>query len=91
LRQAQKFFKAIIFSEVDGAFDNIIFAAPWSEGEITKPLDYALYDNGVVARFLREADSYLKENGSIWLQYCDAFPNNFRQLSTWIKAGGFES
>lgn len=83
-------FESDLFSSVDGRFDNIVFAAPWSEGEIKKPLDYAIYDNGVVARFLSEAASYLNDNGKIWLQYCDAFPNNFNRLSHWISEGGFE-
>lgn len=77
-----------LFDSVDGQFDTIIFAAPWSVGVINKPLDYALYDTGVVARFLKEAPEFLKPGGSIWLQYCDAFPENFNQLSGWIETAG---
>lgn len=83
-------YESDLFSAVEGRFDNIIFAAPWSEGEIKKPIDYAVYDNGVVERFLSKAASYLKENGKVWLQYCDAFPNNFNRLGCWIREGGFE-
>ena len=83
-------FESDLFSAVDGRFDNIVFAAPWSEGEIRTPLDYAIYDNGVVARFLSEAASFLNDDGKIWLQYCDAFPNNFNRLRRWIAEGGLD-
>ncbi len=77
-----------LFEAVAGKFDTIVFAAPWSVGVINKPLDYALYDTGVVARFLKEAPDFLELGGSIWLQYCDAFPENFNQLSDWIGTAG---
>lgn len=82
-------FRSDLFSEISGEFDTIIFAAPWSEGVIKKPLDHALYDNGVVERFLMAAGNYLAPEGAIWLQYSDAFPNNFNRLDSWIKNGGF--
>jgi methylase of polypeptide subunit release factors len=83
-------FKSDLFENVNGCFDTIIFAAPWSVGEILRPFDYALYDNGVVQRFFREVEDYLSSNGTIWLQYCDAFEENFIQLPGWIQDGGFK-
>lgn len=78
-----------LFENVAGVFDTIIFAAPWSEGEIKTPFDHALYDCGVVERFFRDAGPHLAEGGRIWLQYCDAFPRNFRRLQHWIHDNGF--
>jgi methylase of polypeptide subunit release factors len=78
-----------LFEKVEGAFDTILFAAPWSEGEIQTPFDYALYDNGVVARFFAGARAHLAPGGRIWLQYCDAFPANFGKLPDWIAGHGF--
>jgi len=75
-----KIIQSDLFACVTGVFDTIIFAAPWSEGDIKTPLDYALYDCGVVDRFCREVSNYLAENGRVWLQYCDAFPNNHEKL-----------
>lgn len=82
-------YESDLFSNVSGSFDTIIFAAPWSTGEIKKPLDYALFDNGVVRRFFQEAGPFLKTGGTIWLQYCDAFAQNFASLPGWIREGGF--
>ena len=85
-----KVLESNLFSAVEGCFDNIVFAAPWSEGEIKEPYDYAIFDNGVVARFLRDVRFHLNDGGVVWLQYCDAFENNFRQLGSWIKEGYLE-
>ena len=78
-----------LFEKVEGTFETIIFAAPWSEGEIKTAFDHALYDCGVVERFFKEVRPYLADNGRIWLQYCDAFPKNFDQLQHWIADNGF--
>src|SRR5262245_19387220 len=48
-----------LFEKVEGLFDTIIFAPPWSDGEIEDYFDYAIYDCGVVARFLKDAKQYL--------------------------------
>ena len=79
-----------LFSKINQQFDDIIFAAPWSVGTIRTPLDYALYDNGVVERFFREANEYLKPEGRIWVQYCDAFEDNFRLFPHWVSSSGFK-
>lgn len=78
-----------LFENVEGDFDTIIFAAPWSEGVVKKPFDHALYDNGVTARFLQDAGRYLRADGFIWLEYSDAFPDNFQMLNKLIAANGF--
>ena len=79
-----------LFEDVKGVFDTIIFAAPWSDGEIKKPLDYALYDTGVVNKFLKEAKSYLKEGGYLWVQYSDAFPGKYEQFKASIENHGLK-
>ncbi len=78
-----------LFENVTGRYHTLIFAAPWSEGTITTPLDYALYDCGVVERFFQQAEEYLEPDGTIWLQYCDAYPGNFSRLFSWIGDNGF--
>jgi len=78
-----------LFDKVEGVYDTIIFAAPWSEGEIHKPLDYAIYDCGVVDRFFREVKRYLKKGGYIWFQYSDAFVNKYNRLNTLLNENGF--
>lgn len=65
-------------------------AAPWWIGKIETPLDYALYDDGVLERFFQDADAYLKMNGRLWVQYCDAFEDNFKNFPIWVSNGGFE-
>lgn len=63
-----------------GAFDTILFSAPWSEGAIVEDVHQAVFDHGVTARFLKEAPAHLAPGGAIWLQYCDASPRNFAAL-----------
>lgn len=84
-------FYSDLFENVTGKFDTIVFAAPWSEGEINKPFDYALYDRGFVERFLLDVSHYLMPGGRVWLQYCDAFPRKFNALPGWIRAGGLRT
>ncbi|MCX7149748.1 MAG: methyltransferase domain-containing protein [Rhodocyclales bacterium] len=79
-----------LFENVSGVFDTILFAAPWSEGVIRTMFDHALYDCGVVERFFKNVRPYLATKGRIWLQYCDAFPENFSRLPQWISANGFQ-
>jgi release factor glutamine methyltransferase len=69
-----------LFGAVSGEFDTILFAAPWSEGEIREDVHHAVFDRGVVARFLKEAPAHLAPGGAIWLQYCDASARNFAAL-----------
>lgn len=78
-----------LFEKVEGVFDTIIFAAPWSEGEILKPLDYALYDCGITERFFREVKNYLAKNGSIWVQYSDEFPSQYLDFLELIEKSSF--
>ena len=78
-----------LFEKVEGSFDTIIFAAPWSEGEIKNDYHHALYDTGVVCRFLEEAGSRLNPGGDIWIQYCDAFPKNNERFLSDIKEKGY--
>jgi methylase of polypeptide subunit release factors len=70
-------FLSDLFSAVSGEFETIIFAAPWSEGEVKRDAHHAVFDQGVVIRFLKEAPQYLAPGGAIWLQYCDASEKNF--------------
>lgn len=74
-----------LFDNAAGVFNTIIFAAPWSDGEIKKPLDYALYDTGVVDTFLKESKTYLKKGGYLWVQYSDAFPKKYEQFKASIE------
>lgn len=79
-----------LFENVDEKFDSIIFAAPWSVGEIRNDYHHALYDTGVVRRFLREAKDYLDDGGDIWIQYCDAFPENNQKFLSDIEGEDYE-
>lgn len=63
--------------------------APWSEGEITRDVHRAVFENGVTARFLQGAASYLAPGGAVWLQYCDASKKNFPALQGWIAESGY--
>lgn len=78
-----------LFDNVQGKFDTIMFAAPWSEGEIRCHAHRALFDNGVTARFLREAKGRLNPGGSVWLEYSDASQGNFSALHRAILAEGY--
>lgn len=78
-----------LFERVEGRYDTIMFAAPWSEGEVTKPFDYALYDCGTVERFFKQVAPFLRPGGVIWLQYCDAYASKFDALPGWIADNGF--
>jgi methylase of polypeptide subunit release factors len=79
-----------LFENIVGVFDTIIFAAPWSDGEIKRPYDYALYDTGVVDKFLQEAKGYLSKGGYLWVQYSDAFPEKFEQFKASIEQHGYK-
>jgi methylase of polypeptide subunit release factors len=78
-----------LFEKVEGRFDNIIFAAPWSEGEVSQPFDHAIFDTGVSERFFQKVKAYLKEGGSVWFEYSDAFPDNFKRIVGFIEENGF--
>ena len=83
-------FYSNLFENVTGVYDTIIFAAPWSEGEINKPRDYAIYDCGVTERFFKDVKGYLANNGYIWFQYCDAFINKYNKISEFISRNGLK-
>ena len=78
-----------LFQNVQGRFDTIIFAAPWSEGEIKSDFYHAIFDRGVVARFLAEAKSYLATDGAIWVQYSDESEPNYRRFLDAISKYGY--
>ena len=67
-----EFVTSDLFSEVSGCFDWILFNPPYlpSEGE-TDEVSWAGGKDGteVIKRFLTEAPTYLKKNGSILLIY----------------------
>jgi methylase of polypeptide subunit release factors len=73
-------FLSDLFSNVREQFDTMVFSAPWSEGEIKREVHRAVFDQGVTARFLREAPEHLAPGGAIWLQYCDGSPRLFAEL-----------
>ena len=77
-----------LFEQVSGTFDTIIFAAPWSEGEVRRPYDHALFDCGVSERFFKEVKQYLNPDGTIWFQYCDAFPEKYNRLDGLFSNNG---
>lgn len=80
-----------LFENVAGVYDTIIFNAPWVDGEINKPLDYAIYDcDGVVERFFNNVRKYVTEGGHIWLQYSDAFPHKYNRLNELFKENNFK-
>jgi len=74
-----------LFENVEGRYDHIIFAAPWSEGTIRRPFDHAIFDTGVTERFFQEAGDYLKQGGVIWFEYSDAFPDNYDQIVGFLE------
>ncbi len=74
-----------LFAEVDGKFDTIIFAAPWSEGTAKAQCAHAVYEDGVVGRFFKDAKKHLAKNGRIWIQYSDAYPRNYERFHNTIK------
>ncbi len=78
-----------LFEKVEDTYDTIIFAAPWSEGEVKKPFDHAIFDTGVSERFFRDVGKYLQKDGRIWFEYSDAFPENFNRLEKLINDNGF--
>ena len=78
-----------LFSAVEGKFDTITFAAPWSEGDIAREVHRAVFENGVTGRFLKEAVTHLNPGGAVWLQYCDASKKNFALLKDWIAESGY--
>jgi methylase of polypeptide subunit release factors len=78
-----------LFEKVDGRFDTIIFAAPWSEGTPTAACSHAVYEDGVVNRFFREARGYLSKDGTIWIQYCDAYPKNYERFHDSLRENGY--
>lgn len=78
-----------LFTEVNGKFDTIIFAAPWSEGSAKASSAHAVYEDGVVGRFFKEAKGYLTKNGRIWIQYSDAYPKNYERFHNSIKKHGY--
>ena len=78
-----------LFEKVEGKFDTIIFAAPWSEGEIKSHFYHAIFDRGVTTRFLAEAKEYLARGGSIWVQYSDECEANYRRLLDAIEKHGY--
>ena len=78
-----------LFEKVEGRFDTIIFAAPWSEGEIKSVFYHAIFDHGVTPRFLAEAKKHLAEGGSIWVQYSDESGPNYRLFLDAIEKHGY--
>lgn len=78
-----------LFEKVDGKFDTIIFAAPWSEGEISRPFHHAVFDTGVVGRFLREAKAHLAAGGSLWVQHCDESRERFGAFNEAVQTHGY--
>jgi len=78
-----------LFEKVQGVFDTIIFAPPWSEGEIEDYFDHAIYDCGVVGRFLQEATTYLAPHGRIWIQYSDESATNHQRFLRDLTDNGY--
>ncbi len=78
-----------LFAEVSGRFDTIIFASPWSEGVPKHPCHHAVYEDGVVDRFFKDANGYLSEGGIIWIQYSDAYPKNYERFHNSLRNHGY--
>jgi methylase of polypeptide subunit release factors len=78
-----------LFEKIEGRFDTIIFAAPWSEGTIARPFHHAIFEDGVTGRFLKDARGHLTETGRVWVQYSDASAANFSLFLGWIKEHGY--
>jgi methylase of polypeptide subunit release factors len=81
--------KSDLFDSIEGRFDSIIFAAPWSEGKITDVSLHAVYDNGVMGRFFRDAKDHLAKGAHLWVQYSDASPTNFESFHRVLGENGY--
>jgi release factor glutamine methyltransferase len=70
-----------LFSEVDNKFDLIIFNPPYLPKEEMEPKDSRLATTGgdkgneIIKRFLKDAKSYLLENGKILLLFSSLTPD----------------
>jgi|WetSurMetagenome_2_1015567.scaffolds.fasta_scaffold76316_2 methylase of polypeptide subunit release factors len=78
-----------LFENVEGRFDTIVFAAPWSEGVISKPEHRSIIDDGVLSRFLRDGKKHLAKGGLVWVGYSDASKPNFNRFHKSLAEEGY--
>jgi release factor glutamine methyltransferase len=85
-----KVIQSDLFSNIEGKFDTIIFAAPWSEGTIERPGHHAIFDTGIMRKFFLQSRSHLRKDGCLWVQYSDASPKNNSAFLSAIDHAGYQ-